>query len=76
MVKREPSANEPDTARPALETKTYFSTLEYAALPNTPVDLFFPLILQLEEEWADVCASANEHLDFMVPLTFDSENRG
>lgn len=71
MVKRKPSATEPDAGRPALETQTYFSTLEYAAVPSAPTDLFVPLVRQLEEDWAGVYAAANEHLDSMVPMSFD-----
>lgn len=72
MVKPEPSKTEPETRRSILETKTFFSTLEFAAVPNTPTDLFVPLVRQLQDEWIYVCEAADQHLSSMVQMDFDS----
>lgn len=74
MVKPNPSTNKTNNGRATLETKTYFSTLEHAAVPNSPTDLFSPLVLQLIKEWEDVCTAADQHLSYMVLLNFSFEN--
>lgn len=68
MVKAEP---EPGVGRSLLETKTVFSTLEYAAVPNAATDLFVPLVQQLQEEWNDVYKAADQRLISMVQRTFN-----
>ncbi|MCJ1468852.1 Ankyrin-2 [Pseudocyphellaria aurata] len=65
MVKPKPPKNKPEIRRSTLESKTFFSTLEYAAVPKTPADLFVPLVQQLEEEWNDVHETADGHLSDM-----------
>ncbi|GKZ69125.1 ankyrin-2 [Aspergillus niger] len=37
----------------SLESRIFFSTLEYARVPTRAADLFIPLIKQLHEEWND-----------------------
>jgi len=66
MVKPEPSMAGPETSGPILKSKTFFSTLEYAAVPHVATDLFIPLIRQLQEEWDVVCGAAEQHLYYMV----------
>lgn len=66
MVKPEPSRAEPEMRGPILVSKTFFSTLEYAAVPSTASDLFVPLVQQLQEEWNGVFKAADQHLSSMV----------
>jgi hypothetical protein len=49
-----------------LESKLYFSTLEYANFLDSPTDLFGPCVRQLEEEWNDICEAAESHLSNTV----------
>ncbi|MCJ1427599.1 Ankyrin-2 [Sticta canariensis] len=62
MVKPKVSKTEPKARGPLLESKTFFSTLEFAAVPDTPTDLFVPLVQQLWGEWNDVYNDADQHL--------------
>lgn len=76
MVKPDTSSAGPETkpkrsrtrpeARGFLVSKTFFSTLEYAAVPNAATDLFVPFIEQLQEEWEDVYKVAEQRLNHMV----------
>lgn len=65
------SRTEPEGKRAILQTKTFFSTLEYAAVPNAATDLFVPLVQQLQEEWNGVYKAADQHLLFMVGVRCD-----
>ena len=66
MVKPEPSTAGPKTSGSILESKTFFNTLEYAAVPHVATDLFIPLIRQLQEEWDVICGAAEPHLNYMA----------
>lgn len=66
MVKSEPSDEKEDGSKAgqsALKSTTFFSTLEYGAVPHTATDLFLPLIQELQDEWDGVCKAAEVHLD-------------
>ncbi|KAI9741114.1 MAG: Ankyrin-1 [Cirrosporium novae-zelandiae] len=76
MVKPESSKTEmgslkagPEAKRPILKSKTFFSTLEYATVPNTATDLFLPLIQQLREEWDGISKEAGQHLNDMARIS-------
>lgn len=71
MVKPKLSGTEPEARRSILETRTIFSTLEFAAVPDTATDLFAPLVQQLQEEWNGVYKAADQHLTSMVQMNFD-----
>ena len=49
-----------------LQSKLFFTTLEYCEIPNSPTELFRPCIRQLEEEWNLICEAAANHLSNMV----------
>jgi hypothetical protein len=66
MVKPELPKTEQTTRRRLLKSTTFFSTLEHAVVPSTAIDLCYPLIQQLEEEWNSVCKAAEKHLNGMV----------
>ncbi|RDW58630.1 hypothetical protein BP6252_13106 [Coleophoma cylindrospora] len=51
MVKPRVSESEPKDKGSILEPKTFFSTLEYAAVPDDATDLFLALVKQITEEW-------------------------
>lgn len=70
MVKPELSRTAPEAGRSILETKTFFSTLEFAAVPNAVTDLFSPMVQQLQEEWHDAYKAADQHLISMVHMIF------
>lgn len=76
MVKPKLSSTDPEAKRSILETKTFFSTLEYAAVPNAATDLFVPLVQQLQGEWNRVYKAADRRLDSMVQMTSDFKNFG
>lgn len=61
-----------DFSKTKLESKTFFSTLEFAAVPNTPTDLFVPLVQQLLGEWNLVYNAADQHLSSMVLMSTDT----
>lgn len=65
MVKPE-SSTASNGSRETLVSRTFFSTLEYAAVPNSATDLFVPLVQQLHGEWGDLYTAAEEHLSDMV----------
>lgn len=71
MVKPKLSELDPEARRSILETRTVFSTLEFAAVPDTAADLFAPLVQQLQEEWNGVFKAADQHLTSMVQMNFD-----
>ena len=66
MVQPDPLMNEPVGKRSVLRVKTFFSTLEYAAVPKVASDLFIPLTKQLQEEWDGLYKAAEQHLNEMV----------
>lgn len=76
MVKPKLSSTDSEAKRSILETKTFFSTLEYAAVPNAATDLFVPLVQQLQVEWNDVYKAADQRLNSMVQMTFDFRDFG
>lgn len=76
MIKPKLPKTEPEARRSILETKTFFSTLEFAAVPDAATDLFVPLVQQLQEEWNDVHKAADQHLNFMVRKSFDFRDFG
>lgn len=53
-------------SRETLVSRTFFSTLEYAAVPNSATDLFVPLVQQLHGEWNDLYTEAEAHQSDMV----------
>lgn len=63
MVKVAPEEDGSVAGQSALKSTTFFSTLEYGAVPNMATDLFLPLIQQLQDEWEGVCKAAEVHLD-------------
>ncbi|GIC88089.1 ankyrin-2 [Aspergillus udagawae] len=58
MTKR-PNAKASESA---LESRTFFSTAEYAQLPPCATDLFAPLVQQLLEEWRQTFQTAESRL--------------
>lgn len=54
-----------------LVSRTFFSTLEYAAVPNSATDLFVPLVQQLLGEWNDLYTGAEDHQSDMVSKLTD-----
>ena len=54
------------SVRSLLRATNFFSTLEYAAVPNAATDLFAPMVEQVCEEWGVIYKAAEEHLDTMV----------
>ena len=70
MVKPEPLESSPEPSKPILESKIFFSTLEYGTIPITATDIFLPLVQQLQEEWDAVYGSAEQHLDDRVVISF------
>ena len=55
--------------RSLLKATTFFSTLEYAAVPDAATDLFAPMVQQVHEEWKVIYRAAEEHLDIMVGIS-------
>ncbi|KAF2194612.1 hypothetical protein K469DRAFT_774218 [Zopfia rhizophila CBS 207.26] len=51
MVKPQAWRAEVKPNAPALESRVFFSTTEYAQVPDTAADLFVPLVQQLETQW-------------------------
>lgn len=74
MVKPKLSRTEQEARGSVLETKTFFSTLEFAAVPTTATDQFVPLVQQLQREWDDVYKAAEKNLNSMVQMNFDFRN--
>lgn len=70
MVKPE-SSTASSGSRETLVSRTFFSTLEYAAVPNSATDLFVPLVQQLHEEWSKLYTAAEEHLSDIVSKLTD-----
>lgn len=70
MVKPK-SATANSGSRETLVSRTFFSTLEYAAVPNSATDLFVPLAKQLYGDWSDLYTAAEEHLSDMVSKLTD-----
>lgn len=64
MIK--PSMAELKLKSSILKSKTFFSTLEYAEVPDAPTDLFIPLVRQLQDEWDANFEAAEQHLSDMV----------
>ena len=58
-------------SRETLVSKTFFSTLEYAAVPNSATNLFVPLVEQLHGDWSDLYTAAEERLSDMVSKLTD-----
>ncbi len=69
MIKPKFSRAEPH-GRMFLVSKTFFSTLEYAAVPNAATDLFLPLVQQFQEEWDDIYKNMEQHLMYTVWAIF------
>ena len=61
-------ANSNAAMETVLESRAFFSTLEYSAIPRWPTDLFLPLVRQLRVEWAHSCEVAERQLSEMVSL--------
>lgn len=59
------------SSKESLVSRTFFSTLEYAAVPDSVTDLFVPLFRQLLEEWGDLYTAAEEHQSDMVSKQAD-----
>ncbi len=59
------------STKETLASRTFFSTLEYAAVPNSATDLFVPLVEQLLGEWSDLYTAAEEHQSDMVSKLTD-----
>ncbi|MCJ1347475.1 Ankyrin-2 [Peltigera leucophlebia] len=74
MVKPE-SSTASNGSRETLVSRTFFSTLEYAAVPNSATDLFVPLVQQLHGEWGDLYTAAEEHLSDMRTRVLVSNGR-
>ncbi|MCJ1271167.1 Ankyrin-2 [Lobaria immixta] len=72
MVKPKLSELDSEARRSILETRTVFSTLEFAAVPDTATDLFAPLAQQLQEEWNGVYKAADQHLTSMRTKVLES----
>lgn len=70
MVKPELSKTESEARKPVLETRTFFSTLEFAAVPNVVTNLSVTLVQQLQEERNDIYKAIDEHLSSMVHISF------
>lgn len=51
----------PKSSMAELKSQTFFSTLEYAAVPYVAMDLFVPLIHQLAKEWDNVYKAMEQH---------------
>ena len=58
-------------SRETLVSRTFFSTLEYAAVPYSAIDLFISLVEQLHGDWSDLYTAAEEHLSDMVSTLTD-----
>ncbi|KAF2191869.1 hypothetical protein K469DRAFT_804954 [Zopfia rhizophila CBS 207.26] len=58
-----------------LESKAFFSTLEYSAIPRWPTDLFLPLVRQLRVEWAHSYEVAERRLSEMRTESFRSSGK-
>ncbi|KAL2835312.1 ankyrin repeat-containing domain protein [Aspergillus pseudoustus] len=59
----------------ALKSKVFFTTFEYAEIPDSPIKLFLPCIHQLETEWNSICDAGERHLSHMRTMTFHSNGR-
>jgi putative NADPH-quinone reductase len=66
MGKTDQHHQESRPGRSILETKVFFTTLDYCELPKSPTEYFCPCIRQLEEEWNNICEAAENHLSNMV----------
>lgn len=69
MIKPEPLEDSSEPSKLFLESKIFFSTLEYGTIPITATDVFLPLVQQLQEEWDAVYGSAEQHLDYRVVMS-------
>ncbi|KAL3478816.1 ankyrin repeat-containing domain protein [Aspergillus californicus] len=58
-----------------LKSKVFFTTFEYAEIPDSPIKLFLPCIRQLEDEWNSICNAAEHHLSNTRTSTFHSNGR-
>ncbi|KAL2871034.1 ankyrin repeat-containing domain protein [Aspergillus lucknowensis] len=58
-----------------LKSKVFFTTFEYAEIPDSPIKLFVPCIQQLEDEWNRICDAAERHLSKMRTSTFHANGR-
>ncbi|KAL4744376.1 hypothetical protein BDW72DRAFT_93142 [Aspergillus terricola var. indicus] len=58
-----------------LGSKIFFSTLEYAEIPESETELFYHCLQQLEQEWNSICDTAEEHLINLRTKTFDSSGQ-
>ncbi|KAL4760394.1 uncharacterized protein BDW70DRAFT_67767 [Aspergillus foveolatus] len=65
MVKKAKDKVEPEGEQQSLRPKIFFSTLEYAEVPRSEVELFNYCLQQLEQEWNSICHAAEEHLTQM-----------
>ena len=58
--------SETDESSSVLQSRVYFSTSEYAMLPDYAVDLFAPLIDQIQQIWRESYRACDERLSIMV----------
>ncbi|KAL3435422.1 ankyrin repeat-containing domain protein [Aspergillus tetrazonus] len=65
MVKKAEDKAEPQE-RQSLRPKIFLSTLEYAEIPRSEVELFNYCLQQLEQEWNSLYHAAEEHLAQMI----------
>jgi hypothetical protein len=66
MVKPDDNLPKSTSAKPMLECKVIFTTLEYCEISTSPTQLFRPCVEQLEDEWNKICQAAEDHLVTMV----------
>ena len=66
LVKSNQHDPESKSGKPMLESKVFFTTLEYCGIRKSPTELFLPCIQQLEDEWNMNCEAAEDHLSNMV----------
>ncbi|KUL81515.1 hypothetical protein ZTR_10186 [Talaromyces verruculosus] len=72
MTRGDPSSS-PDNYD--LKSKFFFSTFEYAEIPNSPLELFDHCLTQLGQEWDDICDAAETHLSTMRSMTFAAKGQ-
>jgi hypothetical protein len=72
MVKNAKDKTEPQEQQ-SLRPKIFLSTLEYAEIPRSELELLNYCLQQLEQEWSSICRAAEDHLAQMVgELTYKS----
>ncbi|KAL2820950.1 ankyrin repeat-containing domain protein [Aspergillus cavernicola] len=73
-IMAKPSQPYPHTQH-VLRSKVFFTTFEFAEIPDSPIKLFIPCIQQLEDEWNTICDAAERHLSNMRTSSFHSNGR-